>query len=42
MVQVYYAKGDPWDHHADIQEHRKNAKNSDQAFAAVINESGMG
>ena len=25
MVQVYYAKGDPWDHHFDIQLHRKNA-----------------
>ena len=36
MVQVYYAKGDPWDHHADIQEHRRNAKDSDQPFAAVI------
>jgi len=36
MVQVYYAAGDPWDHHADIQMHRKNAKDSDQPFAAVI------
>ncbi|MEZ5317324.1 MAG: DUF1501 domain-containing protein [Vicinamibacterales bacterium] len=36
MVQVYYAKGDPWDHHADIQMHRKNARDSDQPFAAVI------
>jgi arylsulfatase A-like enzyme len=36
MVQVYYAKGDPWVALADIQEHRKNAKNSDQPFAAVI------
>ncbi len=36
IVQVYYAKGDPWDHHADIFEHRKNAHDSDQAFAAVI------
>jgi hypothetical protein len=36
MVQVYYAAGDPWDHHADIQLHRKNAKDSDQPFAAVI------
>ena len=36
MTQVYYAKGDPWDAHADIQSHRINAKNSDQAFAAVI------
>lgn len=36
MVQVYYAQGDPWDHHDDIQRHRKNAKDSDQPFAAVI------
>src|SRR5262249_48837171 len=36
MVQVYYAKGDPWDAHSDIQDHRRNAKNSDQPFAAVI------
>jgi Protein of unknown function (DUF1501) len=36
MVQVYYAKGDPWDAHVDIQDHRRNAKNSDQPFAAVI------
>jgi hypothetical protein len=36
MVQVYYAKGDPWDAHTDIQAHRKNAKDSDQPFAAVI------
>ncbi len=36
IVQVYYAKGDPWDHHFDIQLHRKNAKDSDQPFAALI------
>lgn len=36
MVQLYYAKGDPWDAHADILGHRVNAKNSDQAFAAVV------
>jgi hypothetical protein len=36
MVQVYYAKGDPWDAHVDIQAHRKNAKDSDQPFAAVV------
>jgi hypothetical protein len=36
MVQVYYAKGDPWDAHADILGHKVNAKNSDQAFAAVV------
>ena len=36
MVQVYYAAGDPWDHHNDIQLHRKNARDSDQPYAAVI------
>ncbi len=36
MAQVYYGKGDPWDAHSDIQAHRKNAKDSDQPFAAVI------
>ena len=36
MVQVYYAKGDPWDAHTDINQHRKCAKDSDQPFAAVI------
>jgi uncharacterized protein (DUF1501 family) len=36
MVQVYYAKGDPWDAHQDINQHRKNAKDSDQPFAAVL------
>jgi uncharacterized protein (DUF1501 family) len=36
MVQVYYAKGDPWDAHGDIQQHRPNANNSDRPFAAVI------
>jgi uncharacterized protein (DUF1501 family) len=36
MAQVYYGKGDPWDAHTDIQAHRKNAKDSDQPFAAVI------
>jgi hypothetical protein len=36
VVQVYYAKGDPWDHHSDIQLHRRNAYDSDRPFAAVI------
>ena len=36
MVQVYYAAGDPWDHHGNIQLHRKNAMDSDRPFAAVI------
>ncbi len=36
MVQVYYAKGDPWDHHFDITLHKKTSRDSDQPFAAVI------
>jgi uncharacterized protein (DUF1501 family) len=36
MVQVYHSKGDPWDHHEDITMHKVTARNSDQAFAAVI------
>ena len=36
MVQLYYSKGDPWDAHADIFAHKVNARNSYQAFAAVI------
>ena len=36
MVQVYYSQGDPWDHHNDILMHRKNAKDSDQPFAALV------
>lgn len=36
IVQVYYAKGDPWDHHDDILRHRNTARDSDQPFAAVI------
>jgi len=36
MVQVYYAKGDPWDAHADIMAHKVNCKASDQPFAAVV------
>ncbi len=36
MVQVYYAAGDPWDHHGNIQLHRKTSMDSDRPFAAVI------
>src|ERR1700676_2339242 len=36
MVQIYYGKGDPWDHHFDIELHRKTGKDSDQPFAALI------
>jgi hypothetical protein len=36
IVQVYYASGDPWDAHDDIMAHKINAKNSDQAYAALL------
>jgi hypothetical protein len=36
MVQTYYGKGDPWDAHNDIMSYRKLAKDSDQAYAALI------
>jgi hypothetical protein len=36
MVQTYYGKGDPWDAHNDILTYRKLAKDSDQAYAALI------
>jgi hypothetical protein len=36
IVQIYYAKGDPWDHHFDIELHRKTGHDSDQPFAALI------
>ncbi len=36
MVQVYYAAGDPWDHHGNIQNHRKTSFDSDRPFAAVV------
>jgi hypothetical protein len=36
IVQVYYGDGQPWDDHADIQNHRKHAKSSDQPIAALL------
>ena len=36
MVQVYYGKGEPWDAHADIQQHRQQREGSDQPIAALI------
>jgi len=36
MVQVFYGSGQPWDAHGDIQDHARDAKNSDQAIAALI------
>jgi hypothetical protein len=36
MVQLFYGSGQPWDAHGDIQDHARDAKNSDQAIAALI------
>lgn len=36
MVQVFYGSGQPWDAHGNIQDHARDAKNSDQAIAALI------
>jgi Protein of unknown function (DUF1501) len=36
MVQVYYAKGDPWDHHFNIERHLITGHGSDAGFSAVI------
>ncbi|HEY2383782.1 MAG TPA: DUF1501 domain-containing protein [Terriglobia bacterium] len=36
MVQTYYGKGDPWDAHADILTYKKLARDSDQAYGALI------
>ena len=36
MVQVYFGRGQPWDDHGDIENHRQHAKNSDQAAAALL------
>jgi len=36
MVQVYFGNGQPWDNHDDIQIHRKLARQSDKAMAALL------
>jgi Protein of unknown function (DUF1501) len=36
MVQVYFGNGQPWDHHGDIREHAKLARQSFGAIAALI------
>ena len=36
VVQVYFSKGNPWDHHADIEQHRKLALRCDQAIAGLL------
>jgi hypothetical protein len=36
MIQIYYGNGQPWDDHADINNHRNHAQKSDRAIAALI------
>jgi hypothetical protein len=36
VVQIYFARGNPWDHHDDIEQHRKNALRCDQAIGGLI------
>jgi uncharacterized protein (DUF1501 family) len=36
IVQLYFGNGNPWDHHDDIQFHRKHAKTADQPVAALL------
>jgi hypothetical protein len=38
MVQVYFGNGQPWDHHDDIRDHAKLAREADPAIAGVISE----
>ena len=35
-VQLFYGSGQPWDAHGDIKDHVRDAKQSDQAIAALI------
>jgi hypothetical protein len=36
MTQIYYGDGQPWDDHADINNHRKHASKSDRPIAALL------
>jgi hypothetical protein len=36
IVQVYYGNDQPWDDHADIQNHRNHARKSDRPIAALL------
>ena len=36
VTQVYYGNGQPWDDHADIQNHRNHAAKSDRPIAALL------
>ena len=36
MTQIYYGDGQPWDDHADINNHRNHAAKSDRPIAALL------
>jgi hypothetical protein len=36
MTQIYYGNGQPWDDHADINNHKKHAQASDRPIAALL------
>lgn len=36
VVQIYFGHGQPWDSHADIEDHRKFALQSDRPIAALL------
>jgi uncharacterized protein (DUF1501 family) len=36
VVHVYYDRGNPWDSHANIQDHRKLAHRCDQGIAGLL------
>lgn len=36
VVQLYFSKGNPWDHHEDIEQHRRLALQVDRPVAALI------
>lgn len=36
VTQIYYGNGQPWDDHADINNHRNHAQKSDRPIAALL------
>jgi hypothetical protein len=36
VIQIYYGNGQPWDDHADINNHRGHAQRSDRPIAALL------
>jgi hypothetical protein len=36
VVQIYYGNNQPWDDHADINNHRNHAQRSDRAIASLL------